>query len=139
MLEIEKIANIVERMKKRERATQKAKEDIQVILDWISKQVPDAVTGYETKQKFTVKYDYWDGHNWQRNCGGLVDFALKNGKAVVETLGWVVPVDVIDFTYINVKDASIALEEFLENISKMKTFEEEAEKIEKIKQALNIE
>jgi len=33
MQEIQKIANIVERMKKRERATQKAKEDIQAILE----------------------------------------------------------------------------------------------------------
>jgi len=49
-----------------------------------------------------------------------------------------VPVYIIELTYINIKDASVALEEFLENISKMKTFETEAEKIAKIKEALNI-
>jgi len=136
MQEIERIAKIVERMKKRERATQKAKEDIQAILDWISKQVPDAVTGYKTKQKFAVQYDHWDGSNWHNNCGGDANFTLRNGKAMMEISGWGVPEDVILFTYINVKDASVALEEFLENISKIKTFEEEAREIAKIKEAL---
>ncbi|MHA1396172.1 MAG: hypothetical protein ACTSSF_00380 [Candidatus Heimdallarchaeaceae archaeon] len=84
MQEIERITGIIERMKRRERATKKAKEDIQAILDWVSKQVPDAVTGYDTKQKFIVKYDYWDGHNWHNNCGGEANFALRNGKAVIE-------------------------------------------------------
>jgi len=138
MQEIEKIANIVERIKKRERATQKAKEDIQAILDWISKQIPDSVTGYETGKKFVIKYHYWDGHNWQLDCGGSAIFALKNGKAVVEIWDCVIPAKITEATYLHVKDARVALEEFLENISKIKTFEKEAKKIAKIKEALNI-
>ena len=138
MQEIEKIVGIIERMKKRERATQKAKEDIQAILEWVSKQVPDAVTGYETRQTFYIKYDYWNGSNWRRNDGDA-RFELDDGRAVVKIYDFPVSVDVVDFLYINLAKAVIALEEFLENISKMKTFEAEAEKIEKIKQALNIE
>jgi len=138
MQEIKRITGIIERMKKRERATQKAKEDIQEILDWISEQVPDSVSGYNTEHKFAIRYNYWDGHNWQMNCGGSANFALRNGEAVVEILDWVVPEKIIHFTYINVKDARVALEEFLENISKIKTFEKEAEKIAKIKETLNI-
>jgi len=136
MQEIERIAGIVERMKRRERATQKAKEDIQAILDWVSKQVPDAVTGYETKQKFVIKYHYWDGRNWQLDCGGSANFALKNGKAVVEIWDCVIPAKITEATYLNVKDARVALEEFLENISTMKTFEKEANKITKMKENL---
>ena len=138
MQEIEKIAGLIERMKRRERATQKAKEDIQAILDWISKQIPDSVTGYETEKKFVIKYHYWDGHTWQLDCGGSANFALKNGKAVVEIWDCVIPAKITEATYLNVKDARVALEEFFENISKIKTFEKEAEKIAKIKEALNI-
>ena len=138
MQEIERIAGIVERMKKRERATQKAKEDIQAILDWVSKQVPDAVSGHRSQTEFYVKYDWWDGSNW-RHTEGYAHFALHNGEATTKIDDFKTATEIGDFNYINLAKAVTALEEFLENISKMKTFEEEAEKIEKIKQALNIE
>jgi len=137
MQEIQKIANIVERMKKRERATQKAKEDIQAILDWISKQVPDAVSGHRSQTEFYVKYDWWNGSNW-RHTEGYAYFALHNGEATTKIDDFRTAADIVDFLYINLPDAIVALEEFLENISKMKTFEAEAKKIAKIKEALNI-
>ena len=137
MQEIKRIAGIVERMKKRERATQKAKKDIQEILDWVSKQVPDKVTGYDSQSEFYVKYDWWNGSNW-RHTEGYARFALHNGEATTKIDDFKTATEIGDFLYINLAKAVIALEEFLENISKMKTFEAEAEKIAKIKEALNI-
>ncbi len=137
MQEIERIAGIVERMKRRERATQKAKADIQTILDWVSKQVPDAVSGHRSQTEFYVKYDWWNGSNW-RHTEGYAYFALYNGEATTKIDDFRTATNIKNFDYINLAKAVVALEEFLENISTMKTFEAEAEKIAKIKKALNI-
>jgi len=63
---------------------------------------------------------------------------LHNGEATTKIDDFRTAADIVDFLYINLPDAIVALEEFLENISKMKTFEAEAKKIAKIKEALNI-
>lgn len=133
---MEKIAKIVERMKERKRATDKAKEDIQEILDWITQQIPDTVDGYNTKKEFKIEFRYWDG-NWYR-CNEYARFGLRKGEACIKIDEWKIPVVVADLIYINLSDAVEALEEFMDKIANIKTFTEEAEKLQKIRAALGI-
>ncbi len=149
----EKLAKFLERIEKRKRNTEKAREELREIMDMISDAIPCAVSGYRTQEKFTMRLKWYNyKNNWREYVGGWFFFRLEGGyvkfvtyETVYNEYGMKLSEDrlvsfdsdfIDDITYINFKEVIPALKEFIENISEIATFEEEAKILTDIREAV---
>lgn len=121
------IGTMVKRMETRGRVTERSKEDIKQILDFVSSIIPDSVSGYDTGNVFGIKYSEWNGSNIF-NGEGRGYFGISNGDACLKCKLYTsdeTEVSIGDITYIELKEAAQAMKEFLETISDITTWEGE--------------
>jgi len=134
MFEKKVIEKIIRKAKTRQRVTEKTKEEIQEILDWISSLFEDdKITGYSSDTMFLVKYSYWNGRNWIYIKTDCV-FGLINGKADIlkEHYKDRIEVEVKELDYLELSACLESLAEFLIKLSKLKTFKEESKKLTEV-------
>lgn len=130
---------IIERLKTRQNNTERAKKDTGKILNWISDKMTDELTGYGTENVFQIRSTHWNGRNWCFNKG-TANFKIKNGIATVAYAGDFEEtseiVDIEELNYINIHDVAAAMEEFLNSLTKIETFEESAERLHRAAEEL---
>lgn len=128
------IERIFEKLKERKRNTKTIKRHLQAILSTLTENMPDPVSGYTTKNIFTMKASFWNGRDWVHFCGEG-RFAIIDGDAtIVDSYGSSYNIDDID--YLNFTECMVALEEFIQKLSNITTWSSEVEKLEKIAKIL---
>ncbi len=133
----ETINKIKARFETRARCTKQAKEDLQKILEWITMECPLAISGYESGPSFLCRYSYWDGSNWH-DVESQCYFALFEGRADIlrQDIDRPIETEIADLLYIDIAAAVDALRSFFEKLARIKTFEEEAEKLREVAELL---
>ncbi len=133
----------LERIEKRKRATNKAKKELKEILDLLSEKISDSINGYYSPYHFKIDYHFWNGQNYTYLENDEMTIGLIKGN--VDMIFVEVPYEEGYFLdnkelekldYINLTEAVKSLEGFVEKISKIRTYEEEAEKLTKVKNIL---
>lgn len=128
------LERILERFQERKKNTAKAREHLQKILDYLSKEIPDRVTGYFTDSRFSVKAAWWNGSKWSYFSGDCRLGVVDGTACILGDYESVFTMDMID--YIDFGRLIPALNEFVGNLMNIKTWEQEAAKLQKIAQVI---
>jgi len=135
---INKIEKILKKFEKRTRLTKKVKEELAIILKELSEKIPAGTTGYKTKSTFKGMFEWKDKKKLKASRGPF-HIAIINGNIVIidKEKNIFREADIREhIVYLYVPKLIDVLKEFINKLLKMKTFKEEAKKLEQVRKIL---